>query len=107
MKLVIAIVSNQDLPKVSSATSKAGFFSTNISTKGQFLSSGHTTILFGVDENRVEELFGVLENNVSKRIVRQKGVESTLEGSLLNKPVDVEENGAIAFVINVEDFRKI
>ena len=107
MKLVIAIVSNSDLAKVNSATSAEGFFSTNVSTKGHFLASGHTTILFGVNDDKVEELFSILEKNVSKRIIRQKGVDSTLEGSLLKKPVDVEENGAVAFVVNVEDFRKI
>lgn len=107
MKLVIAIVSNGDLAKVTSATSAEGFPSTNVSTKGQFLASGHTTILFGIDDDRVEELFAILEKNISKRIVRQTGVESTLEGSLLKKPVDVEENGAVAFVVNVEDFRKL
>lgn len=107
MKLVIAIVSNKDLPKVLASTSAEGFFATKISTAGQFLEGGHTTILFGVDDCKVENLFDILQNNITKRIVRQTGVESTLEGSLLKKPVDVEEYGAVAFVVNVDDFRKL
>lgn len=107
MKLVIAIVSNKDLPQVLAATSSEGFFSTKISTSGQFLEGGHTTVLFGTDDEKVEKLFDILQNNVTKRIVRQKGVESTIEGSLLKKPVDVEEYGAVAFVVNVDDFRKL
>ena len=35
------------------------------------------------------------------------GVASTLEGSWLRQPVDVEEYGAVAFVINVDEFRKL
>ena len=44
---------------------------------------------------------------MTKRVVRQVGVASTLEGSLLRQPVDVEEYGAVAFVINVDEFRKL
>lgn len=107
MKLVIAILSNNDLNKVLGATSADGFSSTKIATSGQFLQNGQTTVLFGVEEERVEELFGIIENNITKRVLRQKGVESTIEGSLLKKPVDVEEYGAVAFVVDVEDFRKL
>lgn len=107
MKLVILILSNKDLAKVLAATSAEGFFSTKISTAGQFLQDGQTTILFGVKDDRVEALFEIIEKNVTKRVMRQRGVESTVEGSLLKKPVDVEEFGAVAFVINVEEFRKL
>lgn len=107
VKLLLAIVSNKDLGNVLSATSAEGFISTKISTAGQFLTDGQTTILFGVNDERVDELFDLIEKNVTKRVLRQKGVESTVEGSLLKKPVDVEEYGAVAFVINVEDFRKL
>ncbi len=107
MKLVIAIVSNKDLVKVLAATSAEGFFSTKISTEGQFLRDGQTTVLFGVKDENVEKLFSIIKDNVTKRIIKKKGVESTVEGSLLKKPVDVEENGAVAFVVNVENFRKL
>lgn len=107
MKLVIAIVSNKDLGAVLSATSAEGFFSTKIATQGQFLQSGQTTILFGVEDSRVDCLFEIIEKNVTKRVLKQTSVESTIEGSLLKKPVDVEEFGAVAFVINVEEFKKL
>lgn len=107
MKLVIVIVSNKDLSKVLAATSAEGFFSTKVSTAGQFLEGGHTTILFGVEDEKVEILFSIIEKNISKRIVKKTGVESTIEGSLLKKPVDVEEFGAVAFVVDVEQFRKL
>ena len=107
MELVIVVLSNRDLAEVLAATSAEGFLSTKMSTSGQFLEGGHTTILFGVNDDRVDLLFGILEKNVTKRVVRQTGVESTIEGSLLKKPVDVEEYGAVAFVVDVEQFRKI
>ncbi len=107
MKLVISILSNKDLSRVLAETGSEGFFSTKISTAGQFLEGGHTTVLFGVEEEKLEQLFSIIEKNVTKRVIRQKGVESTIEGSLLKKPVDVEEFGAVAFVIDVDQFRKL
>ena len=47
------------------------------------------------------------KRQVTKRVVRKTGVESTLEGSLLKKPVDVEEFGAVAFVVDVEQFKRL
>lgn len=107
MKLVIAIISNSDLDRVLGQTSAVGFPSTRIATKGQFLQDGHTTMLFSVTDDKVNELFDVIKKNVTKRVIRNAGVESTIEGSLLNKPVDVETGGAVALVINVEDFKKL
>lgn len=107
MKLVIVIVSNKDLTNVLSSTIEEGYFSTKISTQGMFLENGQTTVLFGVKDDEVEKLFGIIEKNVTKRVVRHVGVDSTLQGSLLRKPVDVEEYGAVVFVLDVDQFRKL
>lgn len=107
MKLAIVILSNKDLSNVLAATSAEGFPSTKIATAGQFLESGQTTVLYGVEEEDVEKLFDIIENNITKRVIRREGVESTLEGSLLKKPVTVEEYGAVAFVVDVEQFRRL
>ena len=106
MKLIISIVSNKDVENVFENLSKAGFPATKISTMGQFLEGGHTSLFIGVDDNKVDDVFDVLQNSVSKRVIKQHGVQSTLKGTLLKQPVDVEEFGAIAFVINVEEFKK-
>ena len=83
MKLVIVIVSNKDLTNVLSSTVEEGYFSTKISTQGMFLENGQTTVLFGVKDEDVEKLFDIIEKNVTKRVVRHIGVDSTLQGSLL------------------------
>ena len=107
MKLVVSILSNKDVANVLSATSVKGYPSTKIATRGQFLENGQSTILYGVNEDKLDDLIDLIEKNITKRVIRKAGVESTIEGSLLNKPVDVEEYGAIVFVINVEDFKKL
>lgn len=107
MKLAIVILSNKDLAQVIAATSAEGFSSTRIATSGQFLENGQTTILYGLEEDKVDFLFDIIKQNVTKRVVKHTGVESTIAGSLLKKPVDVEEYGAVGFVLDVEDFRKL
>lgn len=106
MKLIISIVSNKDVENVIDKLGEAQFRATKLSTMGVFLEGGHTSLFIGVEDDRVEEAFKVLQGAVTKRIVRQHGVQSTLNGTLLKQPVDVEEYGGIAFVIDVEEFRK-
>lgn len=107
MKLVLTIASNGDVKNIISAMAKEGFFTTRISTTGQFLSDGHTLFFSGTDDNKVDKLISVVQENVTKRTVDVRGVESTLEGTLLKKPVTVEKGGAICFVIDVERYIKI
>lgn len=106
MKLIMTIVSNSDTENVLAAIAKNGYFATKVSTTGQFLVDGHTAILIGCADEKVENLYEILKNNVTKRVVKTPGVTSTISGSLLNQAVDVEEYGAVAFTINVEDFQK-
>ena len=106
MKLVITIISNADVEKVLNAVAKNGYSATKISTTGQFLVDGHTAVLIGCEDDRVEKLYQILKSSVTKRVVKTPGVKSTITGSLLNQAVDVEEFGAVAFTLNVEDFNK-
>lgn len=106
MKLVIAIVMNSDLSRVIDALSVNGFFASRTATTGQFLSDGYTMVFVGTQDEKVENVFKILEENTSKRKIEKEGVKSTLSGSLLKQPIAIEKGGAVAFVIDVEDFRK-
>jgi uncharacterized protein YaaQ len=50
MKLILAIVNNDDAFTVSSKLSKANYPVTKISSTGGFLMSGNTTFLLGVGD---------------------------------------------------------
>ena len=67
MKLVMAVISNKDVSKVLDAITKEGFSSSRISTTGQFLADGHTTLFIGTEDHKVEQLFDVLKKHVTKR----------------------------------------
>ena len=51
MKLILAIVSNEDSSKVSASLTKARFSVTKLATTGGFLMAGNTTFLIGVQDS--------------------------------------------------------
>ncbi|HQB32930.1 MAG TPA: cyclic-di-AMP receptor, partial [Erysipelotrichaceae bacterium] len=53
MKLIIAIVSNDDSSAVSARLTEHGFMVTRLSTTGGFLRAGNTTMLIGTEDERV------------------------------------------------------
>lgn len=107
MKFVISIISNEDSGKVVEALSVRRFYVTKLSTSGQFLKGGNTTLLIGVEDEKVQEVIDTINSSITKRTVTSSGVNSTLEGSLLAKPIQVTKGGAVVFVLDVEQFAKL
>lgn len=107
MKFVIGIVSNEDAGKAVEQLSVNRFYVTKLSTSGQFLKGGNTTLLIGVEDERVQAVIDIIRDCTSKRTILKGGVESTLEGSLLAKPIEVTTGGATIFVLDVDRFEKL
>ena len=53
MKLVLAIINNDDSAIAASALNAEGFSVTKLSTTGGFLMVGNTTLLIGTEDDRV------------------------------------------------------
>ena len=67
MKLILAIVNNEDTPRATDALMKSGFFVTRLSTTGGFLLRGNTSLLIGTDEESfMRELRLVLDDNETR-----------------------------------------
>lgn len=107
MKFIIAIVSNEDAGKTVEQLSVNRFYVTKLSTSGQFLKGGNTMLLIGVEEKKVPDVVDVIRTCISKRTIVKGGVGSTLDGSLLTKPIEVTNGGATIFVLDVEQFEKL
>ena len=67
MKLILAIVSNDDSSKVSSALTKNHFSVTKLATTGGFLLSGNTTFLIGTQDEKVDEVITIIADHSKKR----------------------------------------
>ena len=54
MKLIIAIVNNDDSNAVQTALTEGGYFITKMATSGGFLRKGNTTFLIGTNDEKVD-----------------------------------------------------
>ena len=108
MKLVLAIVNNDDSVVVASALTGEGFFVTKLSTTGGFLMIGNTTLLIGTDDDKVESVKKVLEKYSSTRTAVNP-TSATYGRGLRHDgiPDEVKVGGATYFVLNVEEQGKV
>lgn len=65
MKLIIAILKDNDADVVSNALTSANFRVTRIASTGGFLRKGSTTLLIGLEDDLVESALQVIRKNVS------------------------------------------
>ena len=107
MKLVFAIVSNDDSAKVSSALTKESYSVTKLATTGGFLMSGNTTFLIGTDDEKVDHVISIIGTHSKKRKQMVPSSASYGVGMYASFPVEVQVGGATIFVMNVERFEKV
>ena len=67
MKLILAIVNNDDSAVASSALTEAGFSVTRLSTTGGFLMVGNTTFLIGTEDAECDRAIDILKHHCTKR----------------------------------------
>lgn len=107
MKLMIAIVQDEDAGDVIAALNEAEIQVTRLATKGGFLRSGNTTIMTGVPDEKVEDALRIIEENS-----RARTQYATLPSScgamhgFIMAPIEVKVGGATVFVLDVEQFHK-
>ncbi len=108
MKLVIAIVQNDDAGALKDALRDHNYASTVISTTGGFLREGNTTVMIGVDQSRLDGLLKLIKQNCTTRTQFVNPLPPVMEpGELyLAQPVEVQVGGATVFVMDVERFEK-
>lgn len=88
MKMIIAVVGDHDNEPVSQALIKAGFRVTRIASTGAFLRRGSSTLLIGVENEKVDEAIQVLRDNTTA------ADEASMKRATL-------------FVLNVEHFSQV
>ncbi len=106
MKLIIAIVQDEDSESTIRALTEQGLRVTRLATTGGFLHRGNSTLLTGVEDSQVEEVMRVLRDKCRRRTVFTTLVsESPM--MLPSSVVEVEVGGATVFVLPMERFTQI
>lgn len=107
MKLVYAVVNNDDTYAVNKGLQKAGIRATKLSSTGGFLMAGNTTFMICCEDAQVDTVIAVLKEHSRKR--KQFVPSSVISEPTGNQsvPVEVAIGGATIFVTDIERFEQV
>ena len=108
MKLIIAIVQDEDASHLINEMMNEGFGVTKLATTGGFLRFGNTTLLVGVEDERFQDCMGIIERvcKSRKQIAASPLPISGATGMYASYPIEVTVGGATVFVLTVDQFVK-
>ena len=109
MKMITAIVNKKDTVRVCEALTNNGVEFTRLATTGGFLRAGNTTLLIGIDDERLDIALELIRKNCARRM------EKVSTPSVLDAPIHIHNpqvaevmvGGAIVFVNEVTYFEKM
>ncbi len=109
MKLIIAIVQDEDASRLVSKLMNEGYGVTKLATTGGFLRAGNTTLLLGVDDEKFDGAMAVIEKvcKSRKQIATAPTSMTGVNGVYSPYPIEVMVGGATVFVLSVDQFIKL
>lgn len=108
MKLIFAIINNDDGAIVAAELIKAGFQITKMASTGGFLKRGNTTFMSAVENEKVDEVIDIIRRYSEKRTFVGTNSIPHAEGVGVGvTPVQISVGGATIFVTNIERFERI
>jgi uncharacterized protein YaaQ len=109
MKLVVAIVHNEDAGALVDALLEREYRATRLHSSGGFLKQSNATVMVGVDEAQVEEVLGIVRENCHARTQIVNPMPPIMEPGefFMPYPLEVEVGGATVFVLPVERFERL
>lgn len=109
MKLVIAVVQDDDADELVERLVKEKFSSTKLASTGGFLREGNTTLMIGVEEDRMEAVISIIKDicKSRKQTFTTPIPPTGSAGVFIPYPIDVMVGGATIFVVDIDRFEKI
>ncbi|NLY44826.1 MAG: hypothetical protein GX053_02385 [Tissierella sp.] len=108
MKLIIAIVQDQDAISLIDDLTEENYRVTKLASTGGFLKSGNTTLLIGVEDEDIDQVIGIIERNCKTREITTSLLNMTIPGeTYIPYPLEVKVGGATLFMLDVEQHIRI
>ena len=109
MKLVVAVVHNEDAGALVDALLEAEHRATRLHSSGGFLKQSNATIIVGVDDDKVEAVLGIVRETCTSRTQVVNPMPPIMEPGefFMPYPLEVEVGGATVFVLTVERFERL
>ncbi len=109
MKLVIAVVQDDDVDELTDRLVKEKVSSTKLASTGGFLRQGNTTLMIGVEKDKVDSVISIIKDTCKsrKRVITTPIPPTGSAGVFIPYPIDVMVGGAIVFVVDIDRFEKV
>ena len=109
MRMVIAMIQDQDVNKILAILTEHSYSATKLASTGGFLRQGNTTLLIGVDDDKVTEVMSLIEDTCHsrKQLVTPLASVGRSMNNYMPDPVEVSVGGATIFVLEVFNFAKV
>ncbi len=107
MKLVMAIVKDDDVFNIMNELSIAGYGVTKLASTGGFLKVGNTTLICGVEDEKVDDVIEIIKKEGHSKKQFTNGINTTNTNNYVQPPIEVTVGGATIFVLDVDKFVKV
>ena len=109
MKLVISVISDNDVSSLLNELVQKGYRATKLASTGGFLREGNTTLLIGVEKERVDDVISIISVicQSRKQIVTPIASLPSLAEPFAAYPMEITVGGATVFVVDVEQNIKV
>jgi uncharacterized protein YaaQ len=109
VKLVVAIVHNEDAGALVDALLDRDFRATRLHSSGGFLKQSNATVILGVDDPQVDDVLGIVRETCHARTQVVNPMPPIMEPGefFMPYPLEVEVGGATVFVLPVERFERL
>ena len=96
------------MPSLIDDLTEKEFRVTKLASTGGFLKSGNTTLLIGVEDEKIDEVIKIIEENCKTREITTSLLTVSMPGdTYIPYPLEVKVGGATLFILDVEQFVKI
>ena len=109
VKLVVAIVHNEDAGALVNALLEREFRATRLHSSGGFLKQSNATVMLGVEDDEVDEVMGIVREACHARTQIVNPMPPIMEPGefFMPYPLEVEVGGATVFVVPVERYERL
>lgn len=109
MKLIIAVVHDDDADELVEKLVAKKFSSTKLASTGGFLKEGNTTLMIGVEEEKVDQVIDIIKDvcKVRKQTYTTPIPPTGSAGVFIPYPIDIVVGGATIFVVDIDRFEKV
>ena len=109
MRLVVAVVNNEDAGALVDALLEKEYRATRLHSSGGFLKQSNATIILGVEEVAVDEVIEIIAANCKSRTQVVNPMPPIMEPGefFMPYPLEVEVGGATVFVLPVDRFERL